>query len=175
MAITRFKDHNREVEDKANEIIRKNKGILSKAFPEHAGRWVLIPNDNILNLKHVDWKGPDGFKVDLKGVDNRDRLTISVFRKYESGKIENVINTAADAYIILNMKPLVTEVYTINKEQINNIIRNCPINKCRKITEKTKVGTRIQYVADLEFPTEIGQIFGTACNEYLTFVSYISN
>ena len=172
MAITRFNKHNRELEAKANEIIKAS-GILSKAFPEHVGRWTEIPNDNILNLKHIDWIAQDGFNVDLKGIDNQDHLAITVFRKYESGNTENVMNTAADAYIILNMKPLVTEVYTINKEQINNIIRDCPINECRKRTEKTEVGTRIQYVADLAFPTERGQIFGTACNEYLTFVSYI--
>lgn len=173
MAITRFNNHNRELEAKANEII-KDSGILSKAFPEHAGRWTEIPNDNILNLKHIDYIAQDGFKVDLKGIDNKDHLCISVFRKYESGKIENVMNTAADAYIILNMKPLVIEVYTINKKQINNIIRDCPISKCRRHVEPTEVGTRIQYIADLTFPTERGQIFGTACNEYLTFVSYIS-
>lgn len=174
MAIDRFDEDKVKLEAIAKDIIKRN-GLLSLAFPEHAGRWSDIPNDTKLNLEHVDYVGPDQFYVDLKGISDDDKLSISVYRRYENGSTKQVLQTLAHAYIILNMKSLVTNVYTINEEQIKNILHDYPLKDCRRIKQKTKKGTRYQYVADLAFPTELTQLFVKNADRYMTYVTSIKH
>lgn len=173
-----FNQNNRELEKQAKNIISNNH-LLGIAFPEHKGRWTETLDDSELNKKHIDYIAQDGFKIDLKGIsDNYDKLSISVFRKYENGKLFQVLDTGIDGYLIVNMPNSslginTANVYTINAEQIQNILRDFPLSSCRLKKEKTEAGWRTQYIADIALPSEISAVFGKYDNKYISYVMTI--
>ena len=173
-----FNQNNRELEKQAKNIISANH-LLGVAFPEHRGRWTETADDSELNKKHIDYIAPDGFKIDLKGIsDNYGKLSISVFRKYENGKLFQVLDTGIDGYLIVNMPHSslginAADVYTISPEQIQNILRDFPLNSCRTKKEKTSDGWRTQYIADIALPSEISAVFGKYDNKYISYVTSI--
>lgn len=174
-----FNKKNRDLEKRAKDIIRANH-LLGIAFPGHGCSWTVTADDSELNKKHIDYiSRQDGFKIDLKGIsDNYGKLSISVFRKYENGKIFQVLDTGIDGYLIVNTPNSslginTANVYTINAEQIQNILRDFPISSCRPKNEKTDAGWRTQYIADIALPSEISAVFGKYDNRYISYVTSI--